>query len=128
MLNSATVMGRLTAEPELRTTQSGTPVMAFTVACDRDYQKGGSERQTDWIDIVAWRQTAEFISKYFRKGSAIIVTGSIQTRTYDDRNGNKRKAVEIVAERVWFGESKKAETAAAPQFVEVDEADGDLPF
>lgn len=107
MLNVAVIMGRLTADPELRHTASGTAVTSFTVAVDRSYAKAGTERQTDFIDVVAWRQTAEFVCKYFAKGSMIAVNGSIQTRTYEDRNGNKRKAVEIQANEVSFTGSKR---------------------
>lgn len=113
MLNCAVIMGRLTADPELRTTGSGISVTSFSVAVDRNYQKAGQERQTDFINVVAWRQTAEFVTRYFRKGQMIAVQGSIQTRNYEDRNGNKRTAVEIVADNVSFCGSK-AETGAAP--------------
>lgn len=109
MLNCAVIMGRLTADPELRTTTSGISVTSFSVAVDRSYQKAGQERQTDFINVVAWRQTAEFVTRYFHKGSMIAVQGSIQTRNYEDRSGNKRTAVEIVADNVSFTGSK-AET------------------
>lgn len=109
MLNTAIIMGRLTADPELRTTNTGIAVTTFTVAVDRRYQKAGEEKQTDFINVVAWRQTAEFVSRYFQKGSMIAVRGSIQTRRYEDNNGNKRTAVEIVADEVSFCGSK-AET------------------
>lgn len=115
MLNTAIIMGRLVADPELRTTQSGLSVTSFTVAVDRSYQKAGADRQTDFLDVVAWRQTAEFVSRYFRKGSMIAVEGSIQTRTYEDKNGNKRKAVEIVASNVSFCGSKAESGTAARQ-------------
>ena len=106
MLNKAILMGRLTADPELRTTTNGTYVTAFSIACQRSFAPKGQERQADFIDIVAWRQTAEFVSRYFRKGSMIAVEGMIQTRTYEDKYGNKRKAVEVVADQVHFAESK----------------------
>lgn len=106
MLNCAVIMGRLTADPELRTTGNGTSVTSFSVAVDRNYQRQGQERQTDFINVVAWRQTAEFVTRYFRKGQMIAVQGSIQTRNYEDRNGNKRTAVEIVADNVSFCGSK----------------------
>lgn len=106
MLNSAIIMGRLTAAPELRTTANGTSVTSFTVAVDRAYARQGEERQTDFISVVAWRGTAEFVSRYFRKGSMIAVQGSIQPRNYEDKNGNKRTAVEIVADKVSFCGSK----------------------
>ena len=111
MLNCAVIMGRLVADPELRTTTSGISVISFRVAVDRNFVRQGEERQADFIDVVAWRQTAEFVSRYFRKGSMIAVQGSIQTRNYEDRNGNKRTAVEIVADNVSFCGSK-AETGS----------------
>ncbi len=115
MLNCAIIMGRLTADPELRTTPNGISVTSFSVAVDRSYQKAGAERQTDFINVVAWRQTAEFVSRYFHKGSMIAVQGSIQTRNYEDRNGNKRQAVEIVADNVSFcGSKAESGTGAAP--------------
>lgn len=100
-MNKATLIGRLAADPELRQTGSGIAVTSFTIAVDRPYTKG-SDRQTDWIDIVAWRNTAEFVCKYFQKGSPIIIEGSIQTRMWEDKAGQKRKSVEIVAENVEF--------------------------
>ncbi|MCR5485258.1 MAG: single-stranded DNA-binding protein [Clostridiales bacterium] len=106
MLNCAIIMGRLVADPELRTTTTGISVTSFRVAVDRSFVKQGEERQADFIDVVAWRQTAEFVTRYFRKGSMIAVQGSIQTRSYEDRNGNKRTAVEIVADNVSFCGSK----------------------
>ncbi|MCR4615576.1 MAG: single-stranded DNA-binding protein [Clostridiales bacterium] len=106
MLNCAIIMGRLVADPELRTTTTGLSVTSFTVAVDRGYAKQGEERQTDFIDVVAWRQTADFVSRFFRKGSMIAVQGSIRTRSYEDKNGNKRKAVELVADNVSFCGSK----------------------
>lgn len=109
MLNCAIIMGRLTADPELRTTQSGVSVTSFSVAVDRSFVRAGEERQTDFINVVAWRQTAEFVTRYFHKGSMIAVQGSIQTRNYEDKNGNKRTAVEVVANNVSFCGSK-AET------------------
>ncbi|MDP4119763.1 MAG: single-stranded DNA-binding protein [Bacillota bacterium] len=106
MLNNVTLMGRLTADPELRHTESGISVTSFTLAVNRSYVKQGAELQTDFIDIVAWRSTAEFITKYFTKGRPMIVQGSIQTHTYQDKEGNNRKAFEIVAEKVFFADSK----------------------
>ena len=97
MLNVAVVMGRLVADPELRHTPSDVAVTSFTLAVDRSYVKSGTERQADFIDVVAWRSTADFVCKYFRKGQMMAVHGSIQTRTYTDKDGNKRKATEIVA-------------------------------
>lgn len=107
MLNVAVVMGRLVAEPELRHTPSDVAVTSFTLAVDRAYMKAGTERQTDFINVVAWRGTAEFICRYFRKGQMMAVHGSIQTRTYTDKDGNKRKAFEIVATDVSFADSKR---------------------
>lgn len=107
MINKVILVGRLTADPELRQTQSGISVTSFTVACNRSYSSGG-ERQADFINCVAWRQSAEFISKYFRKGNAIGVEGSIQTRKYTDKSGNNRVAVEVVVDNASFIESKSA--------------------
>lgn len=120
MLNTCAILGRLTADPELRTTNNNIPVCTVTVAVDRNYQREGQERQTDFLTVVAWRQTAEFIAKHFRKGKMIAVQGSIQTRKYEDRNGNKRTAVEIVADNVSFcGSKEQGETPktsySAPQ-------------
>ena len=106
MLNNAVIMGRLVADPELRTTGSGISVTSFTVAVDRRFVRQGEERQTDFIDVIAWRQNAEFIRKYFRKGSMIAIQGYIQTRTYEDKNGNKRTAFEVIAREVSFCGSK----------------------
>ena len=106
MINNVVLMGRLTAAPELKTTQSGISTVRFSIAVERRYNKQGEERQTDFIDCVAWRQTAEFVSKYFNKGSMIAVEGSIQTRNYEDKNGNKRKAVEVQVDNVSFCGSK----------------------
>ena len=107
MLNVAVLMGRFVADPELRHTPSGISVTSFTIAVDRSYVKAGAERQTDFIDVVAWRNNAEFVCKYFRKGQLVAVQGSIQTRTYTDKDGNKRKAFEIVADNVHFAEPKR---------------------
>lgn len=107
MFNIVVLMGRLTADPELKYTQSNTPVCTFTLAVDRSYVRQGEQRQTDFIDVVAWRGTAEFVSKYFSKGQLVAVNGSIQTRTYEDRQGIKRKAFEIVADNVHFAEPKR---------------------
>jgi len=107
MLNVIALMGRLVANPELKQTQSGIAVTSFRIACDRSYCKQGEERQTDWIDCVAWRSNAEFICKYFGKGQLIAVQGELQTRNYTDRDGNKRKATEVVVSQAHFAESKK---------------------
>lgn len=107
MLNVAVLMGRLTADPELRTTPNNISVCRFTVAVDRSYQKAGTERQADFITCVAWRQTAEFISRYFAKGQMIAITGSIQTGSYTDNNGNKRYTTEVVVDNASFTASKR---------------------
>lgn len=133
MLNTITIMGRLTRDPELRYTPQQTPVASFTIAVDRDYQSGGSERQTDFIDCVAWRSTAEFVSKYFQKGAMAIVDGRLQIREWTDKNDNKRRTAEVVAENIYFGESKRREenrensNGAVTEFVEMQD-DGELPF
>jgi single-strand DNA-binding protein len=106
MLNQVAIMGRLTADPELRHTPGEIAVTTFTVAVNRSYVKQGAERQADFIDVVAWRNTAEFVCRYFKKGQMIAVTGSLQTRTYQDREGKNRKAVEVVADNVYFTESR----------------------
>lgn len=146
MLNHITLMGRLTRDPELRYTQSGTPVASFTLAVDRDFaSKDGGERQTDFIDCVAWRQTGEFVSKYFAKGSMAVVSGRLQIREWQDKDGNKRRSAEVVTDNVYFGESKRRDGGdgfreSAPMgggfessskgsaFSELDNGDGDLPF
>lgn len=152
MLNHIVLMGRLTRDPEMRRTQSNVPVVSFTLAVDRDFSgRDGGEKQTDFIDIVAWRSTAEFVGKYFRKGSMAVASGRLQLRDWTDRDGNKRRSAEVVADNVYFGESKKEGSSGhstaqqyggvdyagyAPQgyvaeplevqFTEVD--DGELPF
>ena len=157
MLNHIVLMGRLTRDPELRYTQSQLPVASFTLAVDRDFGgRDGSERQTDFIDIVAWRSTAEFVSKYFTKGSMAVVSGRLQLRDWTDRDGNKRRSAEVVADNVYFGESKRSRDDgsassyrpaqnsydnssnnsyrgfdSAPSgsaFSELSDADGELPF
>lgn len=112
MLNNVVLMGRLTADPELRHTPNGIAVTSFTLAVGRSYSKAGSERATDFIDIVAWRNTAEFVSRYFTKGQLVAVEGSIQTRTYQDKDGNNRKAFEIVASNVHFAEAKREQNGS----------------
>ncbi|MBQ6020591.1 MAG: single-stranded DNA-binding protein [Clostridia bacterium] len=115
MLNSAIIMGRLTFDPELRTTNTGLSVTTFTVAVDRGYVKPGEQKKTDFIRCVAWRQQAEFVTKYFRKGSMIAVQGSIQVRNYEDRNGQKREQTEIVVDTVSFcGSKSESGTSGAP--------------
>lgn len=141
MLNKAIIMGRITTDPELKHTTSNFAVTNFQIAVDRSYVKPGAERQTDFITIVAWRNTAEFICKYFKKGSMIVVDGSIQTRSYTDSQGAKRTAVEVLADNVYFGESKKETPldavvkAAESAGVDVNRgdfatvpSDDDLPF
>ena len=145
MLNSICIVGRFVADPELRMTSTNTPITTFTVAVDRDFVKAGEERQTDFLDVVAWRQTAEFVTKFFRKGYLIAVQGSLQVRNYEDKNGNKRKAYEIVAANVSFCGAKQSNTAdrfedaaaaakpasfsnAEPGEFEEIEPDDDLPF
>jgi single-strand DNA-binding protein len=142
MLNHITIMGRLTKDPELRSTISGKNVANFTVAVDRDYNSG-SEKQTDFIECVAWKGTADFVSKYFHKGSMIILAGKLQSRKWQDRDGNNRINWEVVADSVYFGESKNSQPNAAqatyqqnygnpnvgaPNFVDLDDGDGELPF
>lgn len=134
MLNQITLMGRMTRDPELRYTQNNTPVASFTLAVDRDIQGNDGGRQTDFIDCVAWRQTAEFVSKYFAKGSMVAVSGRLQLREWQDKDGNKRRNAEVVAERAYFAESKKSvqkEPAEQPEqktFHELNDDDGELPF
>ena len=108
MLNHIVIMGRLTRDPELRHTQSQTPVASFTLAVDRDFGgRDGGEKQTDFIDCVAWRQTAEFVSKYFAKGSMAVVSGRLQIRDWTDREGGKRRSAEVVVDNIYFGDSKR---------------------
>ena len=114
MLNVAAIMGRVVADTDLRHTPNDIAVTTFTLAVDRSYSRAGTERQTDFIDVVAWRQTAEFVCKYFSKGRMMAVTGSIQTRNYEDKQGNKRKAFEIVANDVSFADSKRDSSGSAP--------------
>lgn len=113
MLNKVILIGRFTRDPELRSTPQGTSTCSFSLAVDRNYQSAGGERQADFINCVAWRQTAEFISKYFQKGSAICVEGSIQTRSWKDNDGNNRYATEVVVDRTYFVESKKSAQASS---------------
>jgi len=149
-MNQIVLMGRLTRDPELRHTQTGTPVASFTLAVDRGFTpRDGGERQTDFIDCVAWRNTAEFVSRYFAKGQMAAVTGRLQIRDWTDKDGGKRRSAEVVVDNVYFTESKKSReaagyTAPAPRrddfgggytspvmhsdFEELDENDGDLPF
>lgn len=143
MINTITLMGRLVADPELRTTTSGLSVARFRIAVDRAYAKSGEERQTDYINIVAWRQSADFVCRYFKKGQMIALTGSLQSNNYEDRDGNKRTSYEVVADRISFCGSKSEsggsssypteqaapalKTASASDFEEIAD-DEDLPF
>ena len=106
MLNHIVIMGRLTRDPELRRTGSGIAVTSFTVAVDRDYKSGSNEKEVDFIDCVAWRQTGEFVAKYFTKGRMIVVSGSLQIRGWTDKDGNKRRTAEVIASNAYFGDSK----------------------
>ena len=148
MLNKIFIMGRLTRDPELRRTQSGTAVTSFSLAVDRDFKTQSGEKETDFIDVVAWRATAEFVAKYFTKGRMAVVEGRLQLRDWQDRDGNKRRTAEVIAENVYFADSRRdnggeggASHYAAPAggytpavgggasgFAEIDEEDGDLPF
>ena len=107
MLNHIVLMGRLTRDPELRRTGSGIAVASFTLAVDRDYAAQGAEKETDFVDIVAWRNTAEFVSKYFTKGRMAVVSGRLQIRNWQDKDGNKRRTAEVVADNVYFGDSTR---------------------
>ncbi len=118
MLNHIVLMGRLTRDPELRRTGSGVAVTSFSIAVDRDFGKNeAGEKETDFIDIVAWRQTAEFVQKYFTKGRMIVVSGRLQIRNWTDKDGNKRRSAEVVADNVYFGDSKRdGDTSFAPRY------------
>ena len=117
MLNHITIMGRLTRDPELRRTGSGIAVASFTLAVDRDYSpRDGGERETDFIDCVAWRQTGEFVSKYFTKGRMAVVSGRLQIRGWTDKDGNKRRSAEVVADNVYFGDSKRDGDSSGSSF------------
>ena len=159
MLNRIIIMGRLARDPELRRTQTGTPVASFRLAVDRDFKdKTTGEKATDWIDVVAWRSTAEFVSRYFTKGRMAVVEGRLQMRDWTDKDGNKRTSAEVVADNVYFGDSKRdgesggysggysqggysggysapaapsgygAPPADGDQFAELSDDDGELPF
>lgn len=147
MLNHITLMGRLVRDVELRRTGSGVPVASFTVACDRDFaDKNSGEKEVDFIDVVAWRSTAEFASKYFSKGRMAVVSGRLQIRNWTDKEGNKRRSAEVIADSVYFGDSKKDDstgqaqnynsgvghyggsTAPASDFAMLDGDDSELPF
>lgn len=135
MLNKAIIQGRLVRNPELRYTQSNTAVASFTLAVERNFTQKGQDKQTDFLDIVVWGKTAEFVNNYFTKGMMAIAVGSIQTRKWEDRNGNKRVNVEIIASEVNFGESRKTQQndtdpddLSDDGFTEVSDDDGDVPF
>ena len=153
MLNKIILMGRLTRDPELRRTGSGTPVTSFSLAVDRDFKSQSGEKETDFIDVVAWRSTAEFVSKYFTKGRMAVVEGRLQIRDWTDRDGGKRRSAEVVADNVYFGDSKRDSAgdygappaygapasygapaagrgapAGGDQFAELSDDDGELPF
>lgn len=136
MLNHITIMGRLTKDVELRRTGSGVAVASFTVAVDRDFSsKDSGEKETDFIDCVAWRQTGEFVSKYFKKGSMAVVSGRLQIRSWNDKDGNKRRTAEVVADNVYFGEAKNSNSnnfapsfAPVSNFAPIEDTDEQLPF
>ena len=133
MLNKTILMGRLTRDPELRRTGNGTAVTSFSLAVDRDYKSQAGERETDFIDIVTWRSTAEFVQKYFAKGRMAVVEGRLQVRDWTDKDGAKRKTTEVVADNVYFGDSKRVSDSDTPatsgEFREVpEEEEGELPF
>jgi single-strand DNA-binding protein len=142
MINVVVLTGRLTTDPELKTTTNGTSVCSFSIAVDRRFSRSAEERQTDFINIVTWRSSAEFVSKYFKKGQMIAIEGSIQTRRYQDKDGNNRTAFEVVASNVQFADFARKDgdssaPAAAPvsfsnadagDFTSIDDVDDDLPF
>ena len=136
MLNTIALMGRLTRDPELRRTQSGTAVTSFTLAVDRDFKSADGTKETDFIDVVAWKGTAEMAAKYLSKGRMAVVKGRLQLRDWTDKEGNKRRSAEVMAESVFFADSRKdpdaqgtfPRTDGHSQFVEMDEDDSDLPF
>ena len=115
MLNTIAIMGRLAADPILRRTQTGVAVASFTLACERDYAPQGGEKETDFINVVCWRSTAEFVEKYFSKGRMAVVTGRLQIRGWTDKEGNKRRSAEILADHVYFGDSKRDGDSQAPK-------------
>ena len=136
MLNKIILMGRLTRDPELRRTGSGTAVTSFAIAVDRDFKSQNGEKETDFVDVVAWRSTAEFVSKHFSKGRMAAVEGRLQIRDWTDKDGTKRRTAEVIADNVYFADSKRDDTTAnrnalaerAEQFAEIAEEDGELPF
>jgi single-strand DNA-binding protein len=129
MLNQITIMGRLVADPTANYTNSGKQVVSFRVAVERDRKGQNGEREADFIDVVAWENVAEIVTKHFKKGSMIIVPGRLQVRNWKDKDGNNRTTAEVVANNVYFGDSKKSETPKGkPQFTPVDDDEGELPF
>ena len=130
MLNHITIMGRLTRDPELRRTASGVAVTNFSLAVDRDFGSKDGEKETDFIDCVAWRQTGEFVSKYFAKGRTAVVSGSLQIRSWTDKDGSKRRTAEVVADNVYFADSKKEEAPKVDgnDFSVLNDPDSFLPF
>lgn len=130
MLNTITIMGRLTTDPILRRTQTGVAAASFTLACERDYAPQGGEKETDFINVVCWRSTAEFVDKYFSKGRMAVVSGRLQIRDWTDKEGNKRRSAEIRADRVYFGDSKHDNDSheAKSDFTEVQGNEDDWPF
>lgn len=129
MLNTITICGRIVNELDLKTTMSGTEVLSFTVACERDFKNGNGEKETDFIDVVTYGKTATFVNQYFGKGRMAIVDGRLQTRNWEDKNGNKRKSVEIVANNVYFADSKtNTEQNTAPATPNFENIDDELPF
>ena len=141
MLNKIIIMGRLTRDPELRRTGSGTAVTSFSLACDRDFKSQSGDKETDFIDVVAWKNTAEFVSKYFSKGRMAVVEGRLQIRDWTDKAGNKRTTAEVVADNVYFADSKRSESndnqkenfnalsgRLSDDFVPISEEGGEMPF
>ena len=141
MLNKILIMGRLTRDPELRRTGIGTAVTSFSLACDRDFKSQSGEKETDFIEVVAWKNTAEFVSKYFSKGRMAVVEGRLQIRDWTDKAGNKRTTAEVVADNVYFADSKRSESndnqkenfnalsgRLSDDFVPISEEDGEIPF
>ena len=141
MLNKIIIMGRLTRDPELRRTGSGTAVTSFSLACDRDFKSQSGDKETDFIEVIAWKNTAEFVSKYFSKGRMAVVEGRLQIRDWTDKAGNKRTTAEVVAENVYFADSKRSESndnqkenfnalsgRLSDDFAPTSEEDGEIPF
>lgn len=144
MLNRIDIMGRFVSDPELRRTSTGTAVCSFTIACERDFKGKDGNKETDFVNVVTYRNTAEFVEKYFTKGRMAVVSGRLQIRSWDDKDGNKRRTAEIVADNVYFGDSKQtsSETSVAPiaytapvqnefaqnDFAMLDDSDSALPF